>query len=185
MSVLINATPNPLPPPAPPPPNLDADHDGALVPLDCRDDNPNIRPGIPDIPQDGIDQDCSGADADYPLLIRKLRYANDQTASGAIVFTRLKVEPSRAGDVVTLSCNGRGCPFKRRTVSVRKDRATLSLLRYVRRARLRNGAIFVVRITRPGTIGQYTRLKARKGVLNARSRCLRPGVVQPVRCPEA
>jgi hypothetical protein len=141
VSVLLNATPDPPPPPPPPPPrppvppDLDADHDGALVPLDCRDDDPRIRPGARDIPRDGIDQDCSGADADYPVLNRKVRYAYDVTDSGAIFFTRLQVAPARAGDVVALSCKGRGCPFKTRKVSVRKDRATLSLLRLVTASR--------------------------------------------------
>jgi hypothetical protein len=188
ISVLINATPDPSPPPPPPPPpppNLDADRDGALVPLDCRDDDPNVRPGISDVPQDGIDQDCSGADADYPLLNRKIRYTFDVTRSGAIFFKRLQVVPARVGDVVALSCKGRGCPFKARRVSVRKNGATLSLLRQVKRARLRNGARVVVRVTRPGTIGQYTRLDARRGDFKARSRCLRPGVAKPVRCPES
>ena len=41
----------------------DADFDGVRRPADCNDANPGIRPGIADTPDDGIDQDCSGADA--------------------------------------------------------------------------------------------------------------------------
>jgi len=41
----------------------DADGDGVRRPADCDDTRPQIRPGVPDIPDDGIDQDCSGADA--------------------------------------------------------------------------------------------------------------------------
>lgn len=41
----------------------DADSDGVRRPADCDDTNPAIRPGAPDPPDDGIDQDCSGADA--------------------------------------------------------------------------------------------------------------------------
>jgi hypothetical protein len=41
----------------------DADNDGVRRPADCDDTKPGIRPGIVDIPDDGIDQDCSGADA--------------------------------------------------------------------------------------------------------------------------
>jgi hypothetical protein len=186
VSVLINATPDPVaPPPPPPPPDLDADDDGAQTPLDCRDNDPKIRPGITDTPQDGVDQDCSGADADYRLLNRKVRYAFDVTKAGAIVFARLQVVPARVGDVITLSCKGRGCRFKTRKVSVRKDRATLSLLRYVTRVRLRNGATFEVRVTRPDAIGPYTRLKVQKGDVKSLSRCVRPGVKKPVRCPDS
>ena len=41
----------------------DADGDGVRRPADCDDTNPAIRPGVADIPDDGIDQDCSGTDA--------------------------------------------------------------------------------------------------------------------------
>ena len=41
----------------------DADGDGVRRPGDCDDTKPLIRPGVPDVPDDGIDQDCSGADA--------------------------------------------------------------------------------------------------------------------------
>jgi hypothetical protein len=41
----------------------DADGDGVRRPADCDDTKPQIRPGVADAPDDGIDQDCSGADA--------------------------------------------------------------------------------------------------------------------------
>jgi hypothetical protein len=41
----------------------DADGDGVRRPADCNDTTPAIRPGVVDIPDDGIDQDCSGADS--------------------------------------------------------------------------------------------------------------------------
>jgi hypothetical protein len=41
----------------------DADGDGVRRPADCDDTNPAIHPGAVDIPDDGIDQDCSGTDA--------------------------------------------------------------------------------------------------------------------------
>jgi hypothetical protein len=41
----------------------DADGDGARVPADCNDANPGIRPGVVDVLENGVDEDCSGADA--------------------------------------------------------------------------------------------------------------------------
>ena len=41
----------------------DADGDGVRRPADCDDTNPGIRPGATDIPDDRVDQDCSGVDA--------------------------------------------------------------------------------------------------------------------------
>ena len=41
----------------------DADGDGVRRPADCDDTNPGIRTGAADVPDDRIDQDCSGVDA--------------------------------------------------------------------------------------------------------------------------
>jgi hypothetical protein len=43
--------------------NLDVDRDGIRKPTDCNDLDPAIRPGAVDVPDDGVDQNCSGADA--------------------------------------------------------------------------------------------------------------------------
>jgi hypothetical protein len=41
----------------------DADGDGVRFPADCDDTNPGIHPGAADVPDNGVDEDCSGLDA--------------------------------------------------------------------------------------------------------------------------
>jgi hypothetical protein len=42
--------------------NMDTDFDGSPNSEDCEPNNPDVHPGADDIPYDGLDQDCDGAD---------------------------------------------------------------------------------------------------------------------------
>ena len=46
---------------------------------------------------------------------------------GYTKFTKLTVKPARAGDTVRLTCKGRGCRTKRKTVAVKSDKRKLSM----------------------------------------------------------
>ncbi len=154
------------------------------TPTDCNDANPAIRPGAVDVPGDGVDQDCSGGDAKYSVIARSIAGLWATFAGPYTKFTALTVKPARAGDTVKLTCKGPGCRKKGKTVRVKKDKPKLSMLKYLKGAHLRKGAVVRLRVTRPGTIGRVNtwKIRAPKAPKLVR-RCVRPGAKQLSRCP--
>jgi hypothetical protein len=87
-----------------------------------------------------------------------------------------------AGSRVEIRCRGRGCPSSRAKRGVLAAR-TMHVRRFARRV-LRPGAVVQIFVTKPGTIGKYTRLRIRAGKGPSRvDRCLPPGAARPARCP--
>jgi len=67
---------------------LDIDGDGFDVTTDCNDNDATIYPGAPEIPNDGIDQDCDGEDATEIIIpITWVTITNDPGVSGHEGFT--------------------------------------------------------------------------------------------------
>jgi hypothetical protein len=184
VTVLLNTTPGP---PGPPAPVLDADGDGVQTPADCNDADPTIHPGARDKPGDKIDQDCNGRDARFPLLQRSIEAFSATYPSGRYTtFTSMTVKPVRRGDRLRLTCKGPGCEMSKKTIKVRKKARKLSLLRRLKGAKLRKGAVVQLRVTRPGTIGRVGKwqIRAPKTPKSTRA-CLRPGAKKPSRCPRS
>ncbi|MET0685787.1 MAG: FG-GAP-like repeat-containing protein, partial [Solirubrobacteraceae bacterium] len=178
LSILLNRTPFPTPPPV----DLDADNDGVQRPTDCNDNNPAIFPGAKDKPGDGVDQDCRGGDASFPVLKRtiayKLGYGDAYT-----VFSVLKVKPARKGDRIRFACKGKGCERKKATVKVKKNGAAVSLTKYVKDAQLKPGTRIEIRITHKNSVGSFRRFTIRAGKLpKQKRRCLAPGSSKPTKC---
>jgi PKD domain-containing protein len=98
------------------------------------------------------------------------------------------------GASIAVSCRGRSCPFHKQAKTAATqphaghDSATTPGVVRIHRLerRLRAGAVVKLFITKPGTIGKYTRLKIRKGKAPARADlCLYPGKAEPEACPSS
>jgi hypothetical protein len=87
-------------------------------------------------------------------LVRRFRVRDTHTR-----VKRLAVVGARPGTRVVLRCRGRGCPRSRRIAVT--GSGTINLKRFVRRARLRPGAVLVVRILEPGAVDRVERFRIR------------------------
>jgi hypothetical protein len=145
------------------PPSTDIDGDHVEPPLDCDDGNPAIRPGAPDAPGDGIDQDCNGADTPLPALKARASFSWGFVGSST-VLTKFRLNDLGGGETVTVTCanKAKGCPFKTKTYRNLKagERSLASL--FGRKRKLKTGAKISVTLSKPGSIGSTTTLTVGK-----------------------
>ncbi len=97
------------------------------------------------------------------------------------------------GSTVVIRCRGRSCPFGRQSRVIKSaarakgtrpaTQAVLRVRRFERRS-LRAGTLIRVFVTKPGTIGKYTRFQTRNRKPPSRTdRCLMPGSRKAIDCP--
>jgi hypothetical protein len=163
----------------------DVDNDGVAAPTDCDDRNAQRRPGLPDRPGNGVDEDCSGADAPFSRVVTGVQSA---FAAGATTrITRLNLVDVPAGATVEVRCIGgkkRKC-FKAKKLSRPRGAGTLDLRKALklRKVRMRPKSILEVRILAPDSIGKVVRFPiARRKLPVSQLRCLPPGAASPRRC---
>ncbi len=121
----------------------------------------------------------------FPIV----RIVGFDTRDGVTV-TRLTVL-APVGARITVNCRGRRCPAKVQSrlaaTRDRKRQAGAVLLAFPRFERfLRAGTILEIRVSKPGTVGKYTKFVVRRGRLPVRSdECLDPANRKPIACPSS
>jgi hypothetical protein len=107
-----------------------------------------------------------GALTPAPLV----RFVGRPTQKGAHLDLLTVTAPE--GARVGVRCKGRNCPYKRKRFTSPGKRHTLRALGRTFAA----GTVIEIRVTKPETIGKFTRLRFRAGDRPARlDRCLNPG----------
>jgi Putative metal-binding motif/RTX calcium-binding nonapeptide repeat (4 copies) len=161
----------------------DVDNDGLAAPEDCQDRDPRVRPGLPDRPGDGIDQDCRGGDAPFPRVLTGVS-GGWRIHTKYLQFIKLELVDVPDHATVELSCRGGGCFKGVRRRSLPRGAERVKLTQNVTRSKLRPRAMLEVRILRTDTIGKVVRFTVRKGKKDPTTRilCLRPGAKLPRAC---
>jgi hypothetical protein len=155
----------------------DSDGDGIFTPADCDDANGAIHPGAADAPADGIDQDCSGADAPSPARPQPTQGGSGGGggASGFVAALRAKWKLGEAGTAVRrliltrlpsgaklrVRCRGAGCPFSQKRLGSSRGQAKLT--RLFAKSVLKPGALIELRIDVPGMTPEVIQIKMRSG----------------------
>jgi hypothetical protein len=163
----------------------DRDKDGVVNARDCKPDDARARPGARDVPNNGLDEDCSGRDARYLSISSRARLRVDLFARFSRITSLVALDVP-AGAKVQVRCSGRSCPFRTtRARTIRRRAASVSLITpALRRARIVPTTTFEVRVTRANRIGRVVRFRfSRLGRRPTTSTlCLTPGSSTPRRC---
>lgn len=111
----------------------------------------------------------------FPVLVVGGRVSGRVTN---VTSVRLRRVPR--GARVSTSCSGRGCPYRKSSAVVRRG-STIRLSRLEKA--LPSGVTLVITVRKGNTMGKYTRLRFRPGLVPARvDRCVTPKSSRPVAC---
>jgi hypothetical protein len=94
---------------------------------------------------------------------------------------KLDVAGAPAGASILLSCSSkkRGCPFKSKKIAATGARSQ-SILKRLKKARLKKNAVVTIRVTKPDFIGTFEKFTIRILKLPKRQTlCLEPGASKP------
>jgi hypothetical protein len=154
--------------------------------VDCSDGDPAVNPGAVDIPGDGRDQNCDGADTPFPVVSATAALTSQALGSGRTKLLVLTLGDLKGGETVKITCQGKGCTKRlRQSFKVKRAARSLRRTRGIAGAKLRTSAQLRVAISRPGYVSVIYGWTMKRGVNTPPSRtkrCRPPGAKRTQKC---
>ena len=163
----------------------DRDGDGYFRPNpfgdpDCNDGSARVHPNAAEVLGNRVDENCDGSIRSLSRISSLPAYDFDGCGAGCAVFTRLVVNELPKGSIIRLSCKPKRCKISKKLRAVKRDQASVNLLRYLKKRHFKNRWVLTIKITRSQFIGRVRRIKFTKksnGDLKSRAAdyCTYPG----------
>ena len=150
------------------PAGIDADRDGFTAGQDCRDDNPNIRPGATEIKGNSIDENCDGVAEPFPTLGATWpTTGRGRSAAPTFTLKALRVtQQFPKGWKAVIKCSGKKCPFKSKTLKaakVKKQASSVISSLSKKQRKFRAGQTIEVWVSAPNYNTKVARITLKKG----------------------
>jgi PKD domain/Putative metal-binding motif len=170
--------------PGPGPGGVDADGDGFTAGQDCNDSDPKINPAAKEIRGNRVDENCDGLALGFADIhatatpLWKIQGAD-------FTLQSLRIKGAKKGMKITLSCSGKHCPFKSKTLkSAKSKKKNFEAIKALGKKRsFRAKQTLTIKFTAPKLNTKYAIFKLKAGKIpSGIARCQALGTTKKRAC---